>query len=507
MAVAFKDAVKKMEKDPGLKYFYFFCEKAADNKPVVLADTKKIDPKKDEEAKEIVAKAKAPNVSTGTMQVNEEKTLVLKPQGAGLSKGKLEMGVKIAAGNAKILNLIQGVSVGEPEGGGGDDEEAEKWKQQWKKVGDLLEKAVTAKVPALEVLQKMAGLAQQRAEKEEYEQALAVLEKLQPQIVSALETPSTPPVDMDKLKERVGTTTGTVAPEKKQKYQESVEALLGKSEVLSRHLDNILGKKGTKVVFVTDDPDMGSGGAYFDTKSNQIRINAATDPEKMADNLVFESCNAGNREIFQELDDKFRKGTAKLGDYGLAKAKTEFQTSVRYATLLKDLKDQGVSLGGPALKQLEEFDKKAPGYFDETDPEKRKEMLETLEKSFCESPHDVDETEGPNTLPSADMYMYEKIKGLSTTGALNFLFLEKHRKPIVNEREAAWKVFRAWVDGYPEDVKKKVWAFYQVAEAGKKYFHDLPIDHSQFKPTAKMLQVAKQQAGGWSLPACPERPS
>ena len=114
MAIKFKDAVKKMSTDPKAKYFFFFCEKGENGKPVVLADTKKIDPKKNEAAKEVLASAKSKGNSSGSMQMVGG-TLSLKPTGGAVNKGKLETGFKIAAGNDKVLNLFQGVKVGEPE--------------------------------------------------------------------------------------------------------------------------------------------------------------------------------------------------------------------------------------------------------------------------------------------------------------------------------------------------------------------------------------------------------
>src|SRR5262245_36343738 len=84
MGLSFKDAVKNMHKDRSKKYFYFFCEKAKDGKPAVLADTKKFDPKKDE-AKELLDEAKVKGISAGIMQIDEEGTLNLKPQGTGVA--------------------------------------------------------------------------------------------------------------------------------------------------------------------------------------------------------------------------------------------------------------------------------------------------------------------------------------------------------------------------------------------------------------------------------------
>src|SRR5262249_5151044 len=153
-------------------------------------------------------------------------------------KSKLETGVKIAAGNAKVMDLIQGVHVGEPEAEGGG-EEAEAWKVRWAKVSPQLKEVLKAKGPHVDVLQKMAALALERAEKEDYKGALGVLEKLEPQLVDALK-PASPPVDKTKLKEMVGKTTGTVDDDKKKKYEEKVEKFIGKSEMLARHLDDIL---------------------------------------------------------------------------------------------------------------------------------------------------------------------------------------------------------------------------------------------------------------------------
>ncbi len=45
MALAFKDALKKMVNERSLKFYFFFCEKDESGKPALLADTKKIDPK------------------------------------------------------------------------------------------------------------------------------------------------------------------------------------------------------------------------------------------------------------------------------------------------------------------------------------------------------------------------------------------------------------------------------------------------------------------------------
>jgi len=517
MAVTFKDAVRNMNKDRSKKYFYFFCEKAKDGKPSMLADTKKIDPKKDEAAQEILTQAQAKGVSVGIMQIDEAGTLNLKPQGTGLTKSKLETGVKIAAGNAKVMDLIQGVNVGDPEAPGKDekpgdgDDKSASWKTRWTNLGPALKGALITGGPQAEVVQKMATLALERAEKEDYEGALAVLGKLEPLLTSLAKPVSVAPPDLGKVKKLVGEATGKVDEVKKQAYEVNVANLMSKSGLLANHLDDILGAKGAKVTFVTDDPDMGSGGAYFDIKSNQIRIDAQTSPEKMADNLVFESCNAFNRQAFQELDNHFKQGTAPLADYGLAKAKIEFQTSVRYATLLKNLKDQGQPgqpLGESALKQLAEFEEKAPGYFTETDPEKRKLLEAALEKSFVESPQDAQATSGKGTLSSGELYMFEKVKTYTTGGVANLLFLDKHRKQLMGDLRPAWDAFRKWMEAYPdeENKDKRIAAFQQIMDAAAAYFPDVPINYGQFAFTPKLTQVGNELAGGWSMPPVPPRP-
>src|SRR5205085_1080927 len=115
MTVSFKDAVNKMKKDPKVKYYFFFCEKDKNGKPVLLADTKKIDPKSNDEVKKTLETAKAKGTSGGVMHIDEAGALNLKPQGGGLAASKVETGVKIAAGNAQVLNLIKGIKVGKPE--------------------------------------------------------------------------------------------------------------------------------------------------------------------------------------------------------------------------------------------------------------------------------------------------------------------------------------------------------------------------------------------------------
>src|SRR5262249_10940481 len=106
MPITFKEAVRKMSSDPNLKYYFFFCEKGEDGKPVMLVDTKKLDPKKDGPAKETLGTAKAKGNSIGTMRLRD-KVLSLKPQGTGLAQNKLETGVKLAANHAQVQALIQ----------------------------------------------------------------------------------------------------------------------------------------------------------------------------------------------------------------------------------------------------------------------------------------------------------------------------------------------------------------------------------------------------------------
>lgn len=117
MALTLKQALSKLKSNPDARLFFFFCEKAEDGKPRVIADTRKIDPKKHEEARALMAKAQAKGMCRGAMQMVQG-TLNLIPTKGGVAGRKLQVGVKIAAGNEGVLSKFQGIHVGDEE----DDE-------------------------------------------------------------------------------------------------------------------------------------------------------------------------------------------------------------------------------------------------------------------------------------------------------------------------------------------------------------------------------------------------
>ncbi len=112
--LSFKDAAKRMRDKPDTKLFFFFCEQDAQGKPVMIADTSKIDLSKDKEVLGVLATAKLKGSIGGSMTMAGT-ALQLKPQGSKLSSTKLAKGVEVAVRQSNIGGIVEAVNVGEPE--------------------------------------------------------------------------------------------------------------------------------------------------------------------------------------------------------------------------------------------------------------------------------------------------------------------------------------------------------------------------------------------------------
>jgi hypothetical protein len=117
MAIPFKQAIERLEKDPGLKLHFFFCAKGEDGKPVLLADSKALDPAKHADAKQALAKAKATDNAFGTMQRAANGTLYLRPTKLdGVSASKLESdGLKAVRAAGVKESLAKSLEIGSVE--------------------------------------------------------------------------------------------------------------------------------------------------------------------------------------------------------------------------------------------------------------------------------------------------------------------------------------------------------------------------------------------------------
>lgn len=117
MTLTLKQALTKLDSKSDTRLYFFFCEKAENGKPRVIADTRKIDPKKHEEAQALMATAQAKGMCRGAMQMVEG-TLHLTPTKGGVAGRRLETGVTLAARTEGVLSKILGIHVGDEE----DDE-------------------------------------------------------------------------------------------------------------------------------------------------------------------------------------------------------------------------------------------------------------------------------------------------------------------------------------------------------------------------------------------------
>jgi hypothetical protein len=111
-----KAAFSQMKAARGKKFFFFYCEKGEDGKPVLLIDTKAVPPR---EQAAVLQTAKNKAKCHGTMFINKDAELNVLPKGSALAT--LERGIQTAARNQSAL-VFSGIVVGpveaEEEGGG-----------------------------------------------------------------------------------------------------------------------------------------------------------------------------------------------------------------------------------------------------------------------------------------------------------------------------------------------------------------------------------------------------
>jgi hypothetical protein len=188
-----KAAFSKLQGSPETATLhYFFCEAGEDGKPVLLIESKKI-PR--EETEPVLEKAKKKGKSAGCMMMRKNGELVVNP--VGTFPTSLAKGIQIAArnDNAMVFNGIV-INPGEPEAAEGQNgaaaaaaptptpapktDPAAQWKSRWGKLQPIVLSALKAKPANGELIGRLVTLASARAEKQEYDKALPVLDQLEP---------------------------------------------------------------------------------------------------------------------------------------------------------------------------------------------------------------------------------------------------------------------------------------------------------------------------------------
>jgi len=304
----------------------------------------------------------------------------------------------------------------------------------------------------------------------------------------------------EKAKRTIATMCESVHPPLPEVFSKTLSDYLDKCDELVTHFNDVFETMKVTMKVVTDDPDMRTG-AYFDPGTNVIKLDSATDPVTLVDNLVWESCNAANGDEFRAQSKAFSAFKMGVEDYGDARAKTEFKTSLMYASLVKDLQQSKAPLAKGAIGQLKEIESKAPGFFEAT-PEEREAMHPRLEQSFCELPHDAEAAStSDSSLSSSDMYKYQKVAGMTKGGACGLIRsliqrfngqgLDRFNKTITN--------FANWVrTGYTDNKAQAPAHFLQALDAAGATFGGTIVAEGGFTP--RMREVAAA-AAGTAMPA------
>jgi hypothetical protein len=304
----------------------------------------------------------------------------------------------------------------------------------------------------------------------------------------------------EKAKRTIATMCESVHPPLPEVFSKTLSDYLDKCDELVTHFNDVFETMKVTMKVVTDDPDMRTG-AYFDPGTNVIKLDSATDPVTLVDNLVWESCNAANGDEFRAQSKAFSAFKMGVADYGDARAKTEFKTSLMYASLVKDLQQSKAPLAKGAIGQLKEIEGKAPGFFEAT-PEEREAMHPRLEQSFCELPHDAEAAStSDSSLSSSDMYKYQKAAGMTKGGACGLIrsLIQRFNGQGLDRFDKTITNFANWVRvGYTDNKAQAPGHFLQALDAAGATFGGTIVAEGGFTP--RMREVATA-AAGTAMPA------
>jgi hypothetical protein len=269
----------------------------------------------------------------------------------------------------------------------------------------------------------------------------------------------------EKAKKTIATMCASVHPPMPEVFGKTMSDYLDNCGELVTHFNDVFETMKVTMQVVTDDPDMRTG-AYFDPTANVIKLAADTDPVTLVDNLVWESCNAANGDEFRAQNKAFSGFKMGVEDYGDARAKTEFKTSLMYASLIKDLQQS-----------------KAP--------------LASLEQSFCELPHDAAAAStSDSSLSSSDMYKYQKVAGLKIGGACGLVrsLIQRFNGQNLDRFDKTITNFASWVRaGYTDSKAQAPAHFLQALDAAGTTFGGTIVAEGGFTP--RMREVATAAAG------------
>jgi hypothetical protein len=271
----------------------------------------------------------------------------------------------------------------------------------------------------------------------------------------------------------------------------------------------ILSQGSETAVLFKNDPNTRGGGAHFDKNSKDITINPDDEADIIADNLIYEMCNAELVAKYKTTGNQFNNGAIDLDGFSDQTAQTEYQASRKYATMMKQAQLQGKPVCEKGLRAIAFFENSDPAYFNRdhlNDPPEP-----NLLQAFKDSPHSTG-----STLTTKDMYLWEKLqkqdaKSLSNA-AIQYLqklpvdqsgavasVKEEHDR-VVKKRQEAYnertEAIKAWiaqaitgksVDAKPQIVLDIVAALDPICCAGIQ---------GQFRPSATVIAEAGRKANG-----------
>jgi hypothetical protein len=187
-----KTAFQKMHGKPDVAYHFFFCEQGADGKPVLLVDTKKIQPP---EMDKVLQTAKKKNKCVGTLNMPESDVLNADPVGSfpsSLAAGlkKVAKSVKVKLQKVKIKGEEEQTAPpgapGEQEAQESEGQEADPGQALQQRLETFLPKyqqAIAVNTPHSTALQGLFGKCKAAMEAQNYKLANQILDAMEQAVV------------------------------------------------------------------------------------------------------------------------------------------------------------------------------------------------------------------------------------------------------------------------------------------------------------------------------------
>lgn len=288
--------------------------------------------------------------------------------------------------------------------------------------------------------------------------------------------------------------------------------MLEVKEVLDLATTVLIKEKNASVTFM-DDPNTRGGGAHFDKNSQEIVINPADSADIIADNLIYEMCNAELVATYKGIGQKFNNKAINLDGFADEVAATEYVASRKYAIMMKQAQEQGKTVCDKGLKAIAFFEQLDPHYFDNDHTQDPPEP--NLLQAFKDSPHSPG-----SQLTTKDMYLWEKLQKQDAkslgNAAINFHpklppyqpsgaigSVEEAQAKAYKERQAAFKIrteaIRSWIaqliNGVDPDAKPQL-----VLDLVAALDPICPGIQAQFQASQTIIQEApnKARAAGYN---------